>query len=104
MDSPKTANELRRLAKLHDEFLRLLEPNSGLSSIHVFEACVDLSDWFLARWDKDVRARQDFVYVSDAHYKRSGFYVDYDSLRGLDYDDLIENLIELGKIENQKNV
>ena len=94
MDSPKIARELRKLTKQHDEFLKSLEPNRGLRAIHVYESCVGLSDWTLRRWDAEVVAKGDFVYVSDAHYKRSGLYADYDSVKGLDYDDVLDCLIE----------
>jgi hypothetical protein len=94
MDSPKTVRKLRELAELHHEFLCSLEPNNSLKAIHVSEGCIDLPKWLLICWDKEVLLKSDFIYVSDAHYKRSGFYVDYDSLLGLDYDDLIDRILK----------
>lgn len=93
MDEPNDSTKLKRLSELHDEFLRSLRPNRGLRSIHVASGCLEFGEWFLSRWDREVTSRQDFVYISDAHYKRSGFYVDYDSILGIDYDDLVEALI-----------
>lgn len=93
MDDKRRSLELKRLSKLHDKFLESLEPNRGLSSIHVASGCIELGAWMLLRWDQEVRARGDFVYISDAHYKRSGLYIDYDSLLGFDYDDLVDALL-----------
>lgn len=93
MDDKKRSLELKRLSKLHDKFLESLEPTRGLSSIHVASGCIELGAWMLLRWDQEVRTRGDFVYISDAHYKRSGLYIDYDSLLGFDYDDLVDALL-----------
>ncbi len=93
MQRPKTARELHRLVQLHDEFLKSLTPSSGLKAIHIANGCVNLPEWALRRWDNEVKCQGDFVYVSDAHYKRSGLYVDYDSLLGRDYDDLLDGLL-----------
>ncbi|WP_297796551.1 hypothetical protein [uncultured Marinobacter sp.] len=92
MDESDNSAELMRLSKLHDEFLRSLEPNRGLNAIHVASGCQELGWWLLERWDREITSRKDFVYISDAHYKRSGFYIDYDSLLGIDYDDLVDAL------------
>ncbi len=93
MDDKSKSRELERLSKLHDTFLESLEPTRGLSAIHVASGCIELSAWMLLRWDQEIRTRGDFVYISDAHYKRSGLYIDYDSLLGFDYDDLIDALL-----------
>jgi hypothetical protein len=93
MDDPEEFLKLKRLMEKHDDFLRSLEPNRGLKFIHVHTGCVDLSAWLLRRLDSEVGVRGDFVYISDAHYKRSGMYVDYDSVMGFDYDSLIDSLL-----------
>ncbi|WP_421910459.1 hypothetical protein [Marinobacter sp.] len=84
---------LRRLSELQNQFLMSLKPNRGLNSIHVAPGSLGLGQWLLLRWDREVTGRKDFVYISDAHYKRSGFYIDYDSLLGVDYDDLVDALL-----------
>ena len=93
MDTPKTERMLRELAQLHHEFLLSLSPTNGLKAIHVSTACIDLPPWLAMRWDKEVLRKGDFVYVSDEHFKRSGFYIDYDSILSVDYDDLLDQLM-----------
>ncbi|BEH13934.1 hypothetical protein [Marinobacter shengliensis] len=93
MDDKSKSRELERLSKLHDKFLESLEPTRGLKSIHVASGCIELDTWLLLRWGQEVRTRGDFVYISDAHYKRSGLYIDYDSLLGFDYDGLVDALL-----------
>ena|SRR5690554_1815782 len=94
MDDTKNLLRLKKLVEKHDEFLRSLKPNRRLSFIHVYVGCVELDDWLLRRLDKEVGRRGDFVYISDAHYKRSGLYIDYDSLMGFDYDRLIDSVLD----------
>lgn len=69
---------------------------TSIPSTYLRDGSTLLSGWILKRIDKEVMKHNDFIRITDIKDKHGSIAISYESLNNVDYDDFIEQLIQLG--------
>jgi len=85
---------LMELSQQLNEAIKLTPATTPYKSINIPNFIPPLSEWFLGRLDAEVTNNKDFLIITDSHFSHGSRYVDYQSKNAIDYDELIEKLLE----------
>ena len=90
----KNRQRLIELSSQMNEAIKQTHPTKPYRSINIPDFIPPLPEWFLSRLDKEVSTNKDFLLITDSHYSHGERYINYQSLEGVDYDELIDGMLE----------
>lgn len=93
----KAKKLMKGLFEEYTEAFQNSGPTHDFNSINIFKGWeYTIEGWILKRIDKEVMKHNDFIRITDIKDKHGSIAISYESLNNVDYDDFIEQLIQLG--------